>query len=110
MTNEERPSPFRDFDDRLAKLKPKDARSEAQFAAEAQKRGRALSKGWQAGIEMVGGTAGGALIGLGIDYVAGTAPWAMIIGFVLGSVGGIWNAYKVMQGLTRDAEEGNTRH
>ena len=56
-----------------------------------------LGQGFQAGIEVIAGVVGGALIGYGLDYWLGTAPLCLIVMFVLGAAGGVLNAYRTLQ-------------
>jgi F0F1-type ATP synthase assembly protein I len=36
----------------------------------------------------------GAFVGYWLDNLFKTAPWLMVLGVVLGSIAGFWNAYK----------------
>jgi ATP synthase protein I len=54
--------------------------------------------GARAGIELIGATLGGALLGYGIDYLAGTAPLFFIIFLLLGAMTGFYNIYKITSG------------
>ena len=44
---------------------------------------------------LIGGLAGGALIGWVLDRLFGTSPWFLISLLVLGTVGGFWNIIKI---------------
>jgi ATP synthase protein I len=44
---------------------------------------------------LIGGLAGGALIGWVLDRLLGTSPWLLISLLVLGTVGGFWNIIKI---------------
>ena len=44
---------------------------------------------------LIGGLAGGALIGWVLDRLLGTHPWLLISLLVLGTVGGFWNIIKI---------------
>lgn len=43
----------------------------------------------------------GALIGYGADYLLHSAPWGLVIGFVLGFVTGVVNVVRVAQSFNR---------
>ncbi|HEX8442375.1 MAG TPA: AtpZ/AtpI family protein [Allosphingosinicella sp.] len=47
---------------------------------------------------MIGGVAGGALIGWVLDRVFGTSPLLLISLLILGTVGGFWNIIRVSTG------------
>ncbi|MDP9413356.1 MAG: AtpZ/AtpI family protein [Pseudomonadota bacterium] len=44
---------------------------------------------------LIGGLAGGALIGWVLDRLLGTSPWLLISLLVLGTIGGFWNIIKL---------------
>ncbi len=44
---------------------------------------------------LIGGLAGGALIGWVLDRMLGTSPWLLISLLVLGTAGGFWNIIKI---------------
>lgn len=48
--------------------------------------------------ELVGGLIGGVLAGWLIDRWLNSAPAGLLIGFLLGAVGGLWNVYRVARG------------
>lgn len=54
----------------------------------------ALSMGFRIGTEFVSAVVVGVLIGWAIDRVAGTAPWGMVLLFLLGSAAGFLNVYR----------------
>ena len=47
-------------------------------------------------IELVAGTAVGALLGYLADRLAGTAPWLMIVGVFLGAIAGFRNIFRYL--------------
>ena len=47
------------------------------------------------GIELVTAVFIGAALGYLVDKWLKTAPWGMVVGVVLGSIAGIWNAVKL---------------
>lgn len=36
----------------------------------------------------------GAGVGYGLDHFFNTSPWLMVVGLVLGSIAGFWNAFR----------------
>ncbi|HWH22268.1 MAG TPA: AtpZ/AtpI family protein [Allosphingosinicella sp.] len=44
---------------------------------------------------LIGGLAGGALIGWVLDRMLGTSPWLLITLLVLGTIGGFWNIIRI---------------
>ena len=44
---------------------------------------------------LIGGLAGGALIGWVLDRLLGTSPWLLISLLVLGTIGGFWNIIRI---------------
>jgi len=55
------------------------------------------------GLELAGAVAGFALVGYWIDRHFGSAPWALLIGLVLGLVGGLYNLVKEALAASREA-------
>jgi ATP synthase protein I len=102
MTREDRSSKFKDFDERMRRL-----RSEADLTDEEPKRRDGLGFGGvgvQVGIELVAGLIGGGLIGYGLDRWFGTWPFLFIVFFFLGAAAGMLNAYRYIRRATLDAE------
>jgi ATP synthase protein I len=78
-------------DDRITKDDALDARIAAAKAANARQAtadSQAEGRGWAVGIEFVGAVLVSAAIGWGIDKLAGTGPWAMIVLLLLGFAAG----------------------
>jgi len=98
MVKKDGPSPFANFDERMAKAKgASDGSDEAQ--EEAPRRFR-YGEGIQVGIELVAGIGGGCLIGWGLDQWLGTKPILLVIFFFLGAAGGMLNAYRRLRRYT----------
>lgn len=57
------------------------------------------NRGIEAGMELLGGIGGGALIGLLLDRWLDTAPAFLIVFCLLGSAAGFWAAWKISQGI-----------
>jgi ATP synthase protein I len=53
--------------------------------------------GFQAGIEVVAGVGGGALLGWVLDGWLGTRPLFLILLFVLGAAAGLLNAWRTLR-------------
>ena len=87
-----------------ARLKSLDERLKAARKDEAVRRGAgktADDAGYRLGnrvlAELVGGMAGGALIGWVIDRFAGTSPWALLVMLALGTVVAFRNIIRISQ-------------
>ena len=85
-----------------ARLTSLDARLRQAQADEAVRTGQARPKadrneqlGNRVLSYLIGGLAGGALIGWVLDRVFGTSPLLLISLLVLGTVGGFWNIIKI---------------
>ena len=53
---------------------------------------RLTGLGWYVALCIVSGV----LIGIALDAVAGTAPWLLLVGVILGSVAAFWGVYKLI--------------
>jgi ATP synthase protein I len=96
MAQGDEPPSFGDFDERLKRLRgtPEEG---VRGQVEAEPPSMRLSDGFQAGVEVIAGVGGGALIGYGLDYWLGTAPFLLIVCFVLGAAAGVLNAYRTLR-------------
>jgi ATP synthase protein I len=104
MAGDERPPAFDRFDARLERLRG--ARTPTS-REDGEGDGRLRwGDGLQVGIELVAGVAGGLLAGWALDRWLGTAPLAIVVGFVLGAAAGMLNAWRWMRRLERRAREG----
>jgi ATP synthase protein I len=102
MPREDRSSEFKDFDDRMRRL-----RTEADLPGgepERPERARYGGSGVQAGIELVAGVIGGGLIGYGLDRWLETWPILFVVFFFLGAAAGTLNAYRYIRRASLDAE------
>lgn len=79
------------------------AKPEEKSSDEAKDKFSMAEVGWRMVTELVAGIMLGAGLGYGIDQVAATAPWGLIIGVLLGSVAGI----RVMLNTAKTIEERN---
>ena len=55
-----------------------------------------LGMAWRISTELVVAVFIGCALGFGIDYFAGTGPWFIIIGLILGTVAGIRNTFRLV--------------
>ena len=102
MPREDRSSKFKDFDDRMRRL-----RTEADLPGGEPERpepSRFGGSGIQAGIELVAGVIGGGLIGYGLDRWLETWPILFVVFFFLGAAAGTLNAYRHIRRAGLDAE------
>lgn len=78
--------------------KAQDARLAANGGETASRQGdmSALARGLRIGTEFVAAILVGTGIGYVIDRIAGTAPWAMLVMFMMGFAAGILNVVRVV--------------
>ena len=108
MAERELPQPLRDLDTRLKRLRAEDGDG-ADAAAE---RGRGISMALRVGVELVAALVVGVGIGLLLDSWLGTAPWLMIVFFVLGAAAGMLSVFRTVSGMGQtagDAKGSGTR-
>jgi ATP synthase protein I len=102
MARGDRSSKFKDFDDRMRRL-----RTEADLPGgepEPPERARFGGTGVQVGVELVAGVIGGALIGYGLDRWLETWPILFVAFFFLGAAAGTLNAWRHIRRATLEAE------
>ncbi|MEO3432745.1 AtpZ/AtpI family protein [Inquilinus sp. CAU 1745] len=94
-----------DFDSRLRAAKAR--RREKQFGGSS--RGGIRSEGMAAGLRIAVELAAAVVVGTGIGIVLdrwlGTAPWLLIVFFLIGSAAGFLNVYRAAQDIDRRAKE-----
>ena len=104
MAGKEGPPDFKDFDERLRRL-----REDAGLTpAEDVKARGTLSIGGaalQVGVELVAGVIGGALIGYWLDRWFETWPVLFLVFFFLGAAAGMLNAYRYLRKISDVPEE-----
>lgn len=98
MADHDKPGPLDELNARLKKAR------EADEAANRQRTGAAESKdglgsAMRVGVELVAGLVVGGGIGLLLDRWLETAPWLMVVFFVLGAAAGLMNVYRTMSGM-----------
>ncbi len=105
MAGENGSPEFKDFDDRVRRLRAdaglSDDRSGAKGGSKAWIGGAAM----QVGIELVAGVIGGALIGYGLDRWLGTWPICFLVLFFLGAAAGMLNAYRYIRRVSEVPED-----
>jgi ATP synthase protein I len=102
MAREDRSSKFKDFDERMRRL-----RTEADLPGGEPERPEPAKfggSGVQAGIELVAGVIVGGLIGYGLDRWLETWPILFVVFFFLGAAAGTLNAYRYIRRASLDAE------
>ncbi len=101
MAREDRSSKFKDFDDRMRRL-----RTEADLPGgePARPEPGKVGSGVQAGIELVAGVVVGGLIGYGLDRWFETWPILFVVFFFLGAAAGTLNAYRYIRRAGLEAE------
>ncbi|RMF39074.1 MAG: AtpZ/AtpI family protein [Alphaproteobacteria bacterium] len=97
MSDQPPPPPLDDLDARLREAQAK--RAGEKSAARARERGAGLSFALRIGVEVVAALGVGVGIGLLLDRWLGSAPWFLIVFFVLGAAAGMLNVYRVMAGF-----------
>jgi ATP synthase protein I len=60
---------------------------------------KSMNDGARAGVELVGATLGGGLIGWGLDRFFETSPICFLIFIILGVITGFYNVYKITQNI-----------
>lgn len=66
-------------------------------------------QGTGASLDFISSVVAGLLIGLGIDWLAGSAPFATIIGVVLGFVAGFYKLWRASEVLEEQAAKRGRR-
>ena len=96
MSEPSQPPGLDDLDARLREAKARRAGKQARD--DALERGSGLSFALRIGVELVAALAVGVGIGLLLDRWLGTAPWMLLLFFLLGAAAGMLNVYRVMAG------------
>jgi ATP synthase protein I len=84
---------------RLEALTARTARKGAGFSAEAS------GAGYRLVAELVGGVLGGLGLGYTVDYFAHTAPFGMVTGLLLGTVGAVYLVVKAASRMSDQARD-----
>ena len=104
MAREEGSRDFKDFDERLRRLR-EDARLPQAEETQEQQRPSIGGAGVQVGVELVAGVIGGALIGYWLDRWFDTWPVLFLVFFFLGAAAGMLNAYRYIRRMSEMPEE-----
>jgi ATP synthase protein I len=104
MARKEGPPDFKEFDERVRRLR-QDARLAPDQATDERAPPSMGGAGIQVGIELVAGVIGGALIGYGLDRWFDTWPILFLVFFFLGAAAGMLNAYRYIRRLSDLPEE-----
>lgn len=88
------PSPLSELSSRLDAARRSAAGSDEPGG---ETRGRALGQGFRLGSELLAAMIVGPLLGLGLDRIAGTAPWGLIGGIFVGFAAGVLNVSRAMK-------------
>jgi ATP synthase protein I len=88
------PSPLSELSSRIDAARQQKVQGEG---AADQNRGRALGQGFRLGSELLAAMIVGPLLGLGLDRLAGSAPWGLIGGIFLGFAAGVLNVARAMK-------------
>jgi len=102
MTRKKGSSEFKDFDDRMERLRA--SANPPGTEPEAPDRTKYGGAGVQVGIELVAGVVGGGLIGYGLDRWFETWPILFVVFFFLGAAAGTLNAYRYIRRASFDPE------
>lgn len=99
------PEPSRE--DALRRLRERADALEGQQASKTPDYGaHAASGAYRILAELLGGVAVGLAIGAGLDFIAGTRPWGLIGGVLLGFAVSIWMARRTANRLMELAAKG----
>ena len=104
MARKEGSPDFKDFDERLRRLR-EDARLPQDEQADARAKPSIGGAGVQVGVELVAGVIGGALIGYWLDRWFETWPVLFLVFFFLGAAAGMLNAYRYIRRIGDVPEE-----
>lgn len=86
------PNPLDDLSSRL------DAARKAHAPdAENGERSQVIGRGFRLGSELLAAMIVGPLLGLGVDRLAGTSPWGLIGGILIGFAAGVRNVARAMK-------------
>ena len=65
----------------------------------------AASQAWKIVADLLGGVFVGLALGFGVDHFAGTSPWGLIGGVLVGFAISVWMAWRTAQRLMAEAKQ-----
>ena len=80
-----------------------EARTKAQAAIDLSGQ-KAAGQAYRIIAELIGGVLVGLALGFGVDRLAGTTPWGLIGGVLLGFAVSVWMAHRTAQRLMAEAK------
>jgi ATP synthase protein I len=92
-----------DLDDLQQRI---DARREKYKPAPDTAPRSAWSLGMRYGSEFFGGVLVGAVLGFGLDYIAGWSPWGLIAGTMFGFAAGTLNVVRAAKDISSESDGG----
>lgn len=105
MAPEEGSPKFKDFDERLRRLRESAGLPQENEQPKERARPSIGGAGVQVGVELVAGVIGGGLIGYGLDRWFDTWPVLFLVFFFLGAAAGMLNAYRYIRRVSELPEE-----
>jgi ATP synthase protein I len=105
MARDKESPEFKDFDDRVRRLRVDAGLSSDGPGAKEGSRAWIGGAAMQVGIELVAGVIGGALIGYGLDRWLDTWPICFLVLFFLGAAAGMLNAYRYIRRISEAPED-----
>ena len=90
---------IRRLDERADALEARTARNVPDYGSKAVAQGSQLVAG------LIGGPLVGLAFGWGFDYFAGTAPWGLIVGLLIGFAASVFLAMRTAQRMTAAAKD-----
>lgn len=105
MAHKEGSPNFKDFDERLRRLRESAGLPQEDEEAKERARPSIGGAGVQVGVELVAGVIGGGLIGYWLDRWFDTWPVLFLVFFFLGAAAGMLNAYRYIRRISDVPEE-----
>ena len=96
MSEERPPGSLKDLDERIRDAEERRGAGKAKSGP--LERGSGLSLALRIGVELVAALIVGVAIGLGLDKWLDTAPWFLLLFFLLGAAAGMLNVFRTMSG------------
>ncbi len=100
MTEGTEPDSLKNLDDRLRRLREQEKGGKRSSGPEDDPRS-GLGLAMRIGVELVAALIIGAGLGYLLDRWLDTAPWLLVVFFLLGAAAGMMNVYRVMAGMSQ---------